>query len=698
MAKNTGTEKQADRASKKNPESFQSIIDHAMDGIVTIDAKGIIRFFNPAAERMFGFAADEVIGNNIKLLMPSVFHSYHDKGFKRYLDTGQSRMLGRTVELTARRKDGTIFPFELSVSEIEHGGDYRFVGILRDVSDRKRVEEALRESEEKFRSLIEQAAEMFFVIDRNGRFTDVNRQTCRNLGFSRDELIKLSVPDVVPKVDLKQHQKLWDDLRSGGQSTLCTRYRRQDGTVFPVELRVGLIQSGGKEHMLVLARDITDRKRAEQEIRNLSKFPAENPSPVLRVARDGKLLYANLSSLPLLMEWNGKIGRQVPSSLRQLAEQVLSAGLRKSVELKIGARTFLFDIVPLRDSGYVNLYGLDISERKAMESDLKRAKEAAEAANRAKSNFLANMSHEIRTPMNAILGFCQLLQYERQLTPHQTQALQTIEKNGIHLLGLIDTILDISKIDAGRIALNPVNFDLRGLIQDLSLMFESRCEQKNLNWEVEKPDGGRPLFFNGDEAKIRQVLINLLSNAVKYTASGKVVLKVACADGDNGLTFEVRDTGAGIPKEFQGSIFDPFQQGKEGEKKGGTGLGLTIAGQQVRLMGGALRVESEPGKGSRFYFCLRLPAVAGAPHPGAGNSRAAKPADFDPSAICLPNDVLARLLEAAEVYNITKLEQAIAEIDRSGNDGRALAQHLRGLIDRYDMEGINTLLLKVRGV
>ncbi|MFQ5672024.1 MAG: PAS domain-containing sensor histidine kinase [Nitrospinales bacterium] len=582
MEKNTGTEKQTEQTSKKSSEQFQSVIDHAMDGIVTIDEKGVIRSFNPAAERMFGFSADEAIGRHIKLLMPEVFHTYHDKGFKRYLNTGQSKVLGRVVELTAQRKDGSTFPFELSVSEVEQGGNYRFVGILRDISE---------------------------------------------------------------------------------------------------------------------------RKQAEQEIKSLSKFPAENPSPVLRISEDGRLLYANLSSLPLLMEWNSKIGRRVPSPLRQLAEQVLSTRLRKVAELKVGERTFLFDIVPIRDLGYVNLYGLEITERKKMELDLKRAKEAAEAANRAKSHFLAGMSHEIRTPMNAILGFCQLLQQERKLTPNQAQILETIEKNGIHLLGLIDNILDISKIDAGRVELNPVNFNLGGLIQDLSLMFESRCAQKNLIWEVEKPGDGRPLFFNGDEAKIRQVLINLLSNAVKFTASGKVTLKVTCAAKDNGLTFEVVDTGTGIPKEFQDAIFDPFHQGEEGEKKGGTGLGLTIADQQVKLMGGVLRVASEPGKGSRFYFRLRLPAVAEGTVPAAvtapENSRTAgiaKPGDPDPSAIQLPNGVLARLNEAAKVYNVTRLEQAAVGMDRLGKDGRTLAQYLRLLIDQYDMEGVKTLLSKVRGV
>ncbi|MCI0528533.1 MAG: ATP-binding protein, partial [Nitrospira sp.] len=233
---------------------------------------------------------------------------------------------------------------------------------------------------------------------------------------------------------------------------------------------------------------------------------------------------------------------------------------------------------------------------------------AAEAASQAKSTFLANMSHEIRTPMNAILGYAQILQLDSTLTKQQRKAVGTIERSGNHLLGLINDILDLSKIEAGRMELNSTDFDLVRLIRDLSAMFQLRCEQNRLTWQVEGLDEEQPTLVSGDEGKLRQVLINLLGNAVKFTSSGGVVLRVTPTDRDHYL-FEVVDTGPGIPLRIQKTIFDPFQQGESGIKKGGTGLGLAISKKQIELMGGELAIESEEGKGTRFFFSLPLPPI-----------------------------------------------------------------------------------------
>lgn len=252
----------------------------------------------------------------------------------------------------------------------------------------------------------------------------------------------------------------------------------------------------------------------------------------------------------------------------------------------------------------------EINERKRAESKLGKAIEAAEAANQAKSAFLANMSHEIRTPMNGILGFAQILQRDKGLDKTQLEQIQTIKNSGDHLLGIINDILDLSKIEAGKMDLNLETFDLNQLINGLSPLFQIKCEEKGLVWKMETPSGD-PSFVEGDPSKIRQILINLIGNAVKFTDVGEVLFRGVPLPSTDvsklSYRFEVIDTGPGMSSEQQSKIFDPFQQEDEGRKKGGTGLGLAITKKQIEMMGGELGVESALGKGSMFYFILDLP-------------------------------------------------------------------------------------------
>ncbi len=233
------------------------------------------------------------------------------------------------------------------------------------------------------------------------------------------------------------------------------------------------------------------------------------------------------------------------------------------------------------------------------------AQETAETANRAKSIFLANMSHEIRTPMNAMLGFTQILLRDSELRSDQRRAAETIEQSGQHLLSLIDEVLDISRIEAGRQELQESDFDLVALIRELSAMFELRCTQKGLSWHLEGTVAEEAdLAVRGDEGKLRQVLSNLLSNAVKFTPSGEVVLRLSRITADEAICFEVEDSGPGLDPEEQQRIFEPFQQGQTASTQEGAGLGLAIAQRLVEMLGGQLEVDSTPDQGARFFFTL----------------------------------------------------------------------------------------------
>jgi signal transduction histidine kinase/ActR/RegA family two-component response regulator len=238
----------------------------------------------------------------------------------------------------------------------------------------------------------------------------------------------------------------------------------------------------------------------------------------------------------------------------------------------------------------------------------KKAEAAAAAANQAKSDFLANMSHEIRTPLNAILGYTQLMRHDAGLSPEQRDAISGISGSGQHLIGLINEILDLSKIEAGRMELHAADFDLTGLGRSLLATFQPLCAQKRIGLRL-VAEASRPVRVRGDEGKLRQILINLLGNAVKFTSAGEVHLSMRQEAADRWL-FEVIDTGLGIPEEERSEIFKPFHQGRNAAHQGGTGLGLTIAQRQVELLGGKLELQSERGIGSRFYFQIPLSAAS----------------------------------------------------------------------------------------
>ena len=321
----------------------------------------------------------------------------------------------------------------------------------------------------------------------------------------------------------------------------------------------------------------------------------------------------------------------------------------------------------------------DISERKRTELDQLRMKEEAEAANHAKSTFLANMSHEIRTPLNAILGYAQILQSDPRLYDDHLSAIRAIERGGDHLLSIINDILDLSKIEAGRQELTMGDFDLEQMVESLSSIFSLRCEQQGLNWQVTIELAQSQV--QGDMNKLQQVLVNLLANAVRFTEAGQVRLHIKNL-AENRYSFEVSDTGRGIATAQQQIIFEPFQQEDETDPKGGTGLGLAIAHRHVELMGGRLQLDSTPGEGTRFFFELDLAAADGEIEESTSErtSIARLAPDYAVQALVVDDiaenrDVLSQILTCAGV-----------EVDLAKNGEDALARVRQRLPDIVFMD------------
>ena len=430
--------------------------------------------------------------------------------------------------------------------------------------------------------------------------------------------------------------RLFDDLKKV-ESDLLKAHEELEKKVIERTLELEKVNQSLHLEIMERKRSETSLSESEQKYRLL----AENSvTPIWTVNLEGRLTYMSLAIEKLLgftadevmeIQMPGIIVKEDYDDLMMILAEELAKPQEKrlpfykrQIRCKRKDGNLLdaeINVAWLNDD-QGNIIGLqgstsDITERKQAEED-RVAREVAEKANRAKSIFVANMSHEIRTPMNAVLGFAQVLERDPTLTPRQAEHVRTIHRSGAHLLRLINDILDMSKIEAGRTILNEAVFCLHDLLDDLLQMFRVRADAQGLQLLMER-DESVPRYVTADEEKLRQVLVNLLGNAVKFTATGGIAVRVRAsavaeddeeADESLRLGFEVEDSGPGIPDEERERIFDPFQQGGGGMKSGGTGLGLAISRRFVEMMGGSLTVKSQVGTGSCFSFDLLMKPVA----------------------------------------------------------------------------------------
>ncbi|MBD3306369.1 PAS domain S-box protein, partial [candidate division KSB3 bacterium] len=636
-------------ALRESEEKFRQLTDN-LDDVFWLRTDDEMLYISPSYEQVWGEPCERLHAQ------PNSFiERIHPEDKPRFLDAFRKDVLPPHLledEYRLVRPDGSVRWIHVKTFPVvnDAGEVYRSAGIARDITEQKQAEEALRLSEARLRQVIDLVPHPLFARDRQGRYVLANQALAALHDASPEDVLGKTHSELY-KYPAEYQQYLADDrtVFETGKPMMIPEetYTPTHGPQRILQVtKIPYVISGTDEPaVLGIAIDITARKQAEEALRESEKkyrtlFEAAKDAILVADAETGMLLDANPMAEELLGREQAEIiglhqtalhpsyqETHARESFREDGKRTAPHPLYREFEVmhKEGY-PIPVEITPskVEIAGKMCILGIfrDVRERKQREEELQEAKEKADAANRAKSEFIANMNHELRAPLTAIKGNAEILQHDSKLTETQRDWLRAIVQSANHLMTLIEDILDLARIEAGKIAIRLKPFDLQGLLGTLKDIHSFRAHQKGLPLIFDfAPD--LPVSVCGDETRLRQILLNLVGNAVKFTDQGTVVLRVKVVErttraSESGgdvpvvtLRFEVTDTGRGISADQLDTIFDPFFQGDASNE--GTGLGLTIVQRLATAMGSAVRVESAEGEGSRFWFELTLEEIASPP-------------------------------------------------------------------------------------
>ncbi len=496
--------KRAEDVLTEREEQFRKVIESAIDAVILADNDGRIISWNPSAEKIFLYGEPEVIGKPLTILMPERYRDYHLNGLKRVTSSGEFKIIGKIVEMHGLRKDGSEIPLEISLTSWETEKGRLYSGIIHDITERKRVEEALQESEERYRTIIEHSNDLIWTLDREGNFQFINNRSEDITGYKPEDWIGKSFIPLINKEDLPYIMEVFQKTISGQLLQYEVKIQRKDGSDLVMSVNTAPVYS--KEEIVgtvSFGRDITESRKAE-EIR----FENE------------RLVYAS----------------------------------------------------------------------------------------KAKSEFLASMSHELRTPLNSVIGFSELLKEKAtgEINEKQDHYITNVITSSKFLLNLINDILDLSKVEAGKIDLVVEKIYLPETLDETIILIKEKASKHNVF--IKKEFDPQLKFMEADKHRLKQILFNLLSNAIKFSKKEGGTVTITTKKVNDMAQISVSDTGIGIREEDLGKLFKEFGQANPGISKeyGGTGLGLAISKKMVELHGGKIWVESKYGVGSTFTFLIPL--------------------------------------------------------------------------------------------
>jgi PAS domain S-box-containing protein len=589
---------------------------------------GVIMLANEAAARLFGFkGTDDMAGFDLTQLYPSPLRS----ALQERLRTLTGYPIGKSLdkaEFQMNAVDGRRLVVQASGARVNTTDGTAVLSMYHDVTDHVTTEGQLRRSQAMLSHLFATSPDFITLSDiETGVYVMVNESFTRMFGYSADEVVGRSSLDLGIWYEPNDRLRMVNELRAhGGVNEVETLFVHKSGAPVTLMMSAGQFSMDGRDYLVVNGRDVTEIQRTRLEHEAILK----NASIGIALTRDRRFMQVN-PSFERMFGWDpgellGKPGAAVWESdeayaeMGRIAGPLLSQGkpveIERQVRRRDGSPFWCRLLAQVVDPGHPSVGGTiwiaeDVTERRQIEQALAAARDVAEAASRAKSAFLANTSHEIRTPLNGLLGLANLAMQKGLDEKRRHQYLEQIQDSAQSLAGIISDILDLSKIEAGKLSIEAVPFHLHGLLKAVHHAYRSLAQAHSLDLVMDVAEDV-PATVCGDPVRLRQILSNYITNGLKFTERGQVRLAVAMS-GDPArpqhVRFTVSDTGPGIDEATQQRLFQPFMQADDSTTRrfGGTGLGLSICKELALLMEGDVGVHSTPGQGSRFWAEVPLP-------------------------------------------------------------------------------------------